>query len=119
MRERHNTKIAVFGGRPGQGIEFKSNVHVTLSILIDENTTSGMAGNQVLEWTDLDSEIKTAGLKKVRVTFNDISELCSERDLIRIPLRRRICEYAACLGYTLLTRSWQISFGRHAVQNSC
>lgn len=69
MRERHNTTIAVFGGRPGQGIEFKSNVHVTLSILIDENTTSGMAGNQVLEWTDLDSEIKTAGLKKVRVTL--------------------------------------------------
>ncbi|KAI9463958.1 hypothetical protein BJY52DRAFT_1184373 [Lactarius psammicola] len=46
MSERHNTTIAVFGGRPGQSIEFK-----------------GMAGNQVLEWTDLDSEIKTAGLK--------------------------------------------------------
>ncbi|KAH8986955.1 hypothetical protein EDB86DRAFT_2211251 [Lactarius hatsudake] len=46
MRERHNTTIAVFGGRPGQSIEFK-----------------GMAGNQVLEWADLDSEIKTAGLK--------------------------------------------------------
>ncbi|KAI0299451.1 hypothetical protein B0F90DRAFT_1810692 [Multifurca ochricompacta] len=46
MKERHNTTIAVFGGRPGQGIEFK-----------------GMAGNQVLEWADLDSEIKTAGLK--------------------------------------------------------
>ena len=26
---------------------------------------AGMAGNQVLEWTDLDSEIKTAGLKNV------------------------------------------------------
>jgi len=25
----------------------------------------GMAGNQVLEWSDLDSEIKTAGLKDV------------------------------------------------------
>ncbi|KAH9053608.1 hypothetical protein EDB87DRAFT_1569255 [Lactarius vividus] len=46
MRERHNTTIAVFGGRPGRGIEFK-----------------GMAGYQVLEWTELDSEIKTAGLK--------------------------------------------------------
>ncbi|KAI9513423.1 hypothetical protein F5148DRAFT_1273072 [Russula earlei] len=46
MKERHNTTIAVFGGRPGQSIEFK-----------------GVAGNQVLEWTDLDSEIKTAGLK--------------------------------------------------------
>lgn len=26
-----------------------------------------MAGEQVLEWTDIDSEIKTAGLKDVRV----------------------------------------------------
>ncbi|KAI0267472.1 hypothetical protein BC834DRAFT_822437 [Gloeopeniophorella convolvens] len=47
MNERHNTTIAVFGGRPGQNIEFKG----------------WMAGNQVLEWTELDSEIKTAGLK--------------------------------------------------------
>ncbi|KAI0050268.1 hypothetical protein FA95DRAFT_1603627 [Auriscalpium vulgare] len=46
MYERHNTTIAVFGGKPGESMEFK-----------------GMAGNQVLEWTDLDSEIKTAGLK--------------------------------------------------------
>ncbi|KAH9996284.1 hypothetical protein BJV77DRAFT_1059470 [Russula vinacea] len=46
MKERHNTTIAVFGGRPGQSIEFK-----------------GMAGNQVLEWSDLDTAIKTAGLK--------------------------------------------------------
>ncbi|KAI0058369.1 hypothetical protein BV25DRAFT_1287154 [Artomyces pyxidatus] len=46
MNERHNTTIAVFGGKPGENVEFK-----------------GMAGNQVLEWTDLDSEIKTAGLK--------------------------------------------------------
>lgn len=27
---------------------------------------TGMAGNQVLEWVDLDTEIKTAGLKDVR-----------------------------------------------------
>ncbi|KAL0946153.1 hypothetical protein HGRIS_012416 [Hohenbuehelia grisea] len=46
MNERHKTKIAVFGGRPGQEIQFK-----------------GMAGNQVLEWADLDTEIKTAGVK--------------------------------------------------------
>ncbi|KAA1478510.1 hypothetical protein DENSPDRAFT_686430 [Dentipellis sp. KUC8613] len=46
MHERHNTTIAVFGGKPGESVEFK-----------------GMAGNQVLEWTDLDTEIKTAGLK--------------------------------------------------------
>ncbi|KAL0578818.1 hypothetical protein V5O48_003186 [Marasmius crinis-equi] len=50
MNERLGTKIAVFGGRPGQNIEFK-----------------GMAGNQVLEWFDLDTEIKTAGLKDVSV----------------------------------------------------
>ncbi|KAH9048887.1 hypothetical protein EDB84DRAFT_1585859 [Lactarius hengduanensis] len=56
MRERHNTTIAVFGGRPGQSIEFK-----------------GMAGNQVLEWTDLDSEIKTAGLKNYLLTLAFLS----------------------------------------------
>lgn len=44
-------KIAVFGGKPGQRIEYK-----------------GMSGNQVLEWADLDTEIKTASLKNVRPT---------------------------------------------------
>lgn len=52
MHERHNTRMAVFGGKPGEPLEYK-----------------GMAGNQVLEWADLDSEIKTAGLKDVRVIF--------------------------------------------------
>ena len=28
-----------------------------------------MAGNQVLEWSDLDTAIKTAGLKNVRGSF--------------------------------------------------
>ncbi|KAF5339039.1 hypothetical protein D9758_014119 [Tetrapyrgos nigripes] len=46
MNERLGTKIAVFGGKPGENVEFK-----------------GMAGNQVLEWSDLDSEIKTARVK--------------------------------------------------------
>jgi hypothetical protein len=46
MFERHQTKIAVFGGNHSQPIQYK-----------------GMAGNQVLEWADLDTEIKTAGLK--------------------------------------------------------
>ncbi|EPQ51893.1 hypothetical protein GLOTRDRAFT_47956 [Gloeophyllum trabeum ATCC 11539] len=46
MFERHGTKIAVFGGKPGEIMEYK-----------------GMAGNQVLEWSDIDTEIKTAGLK--------------------------------------------------------
>ncbi|KAG6816401.1 hypothetical protein H0H87_006313 [Tephrocybe sp. NHM501043] len=49
MNERHGTKIAVFGGKPGENVEFK-----------------GMAGNQVLEWANLDTEIKTANLKNVR-----------------------------------------------------
>ncbi|KAF7319487.1 TSPc domain-containing protein [Mycena chlorophos] len=46
MFERHHTKVAVFGGKPGENVEYK-----------------GMAGNQVLEWTDIDSEIKTANLE--------------------------------------------------------
>jgi len=46
MFERHQTKIAVFGGKPGLQMEYK-----------------GMAGNQVLEWTDLDTEVRTANLK--------------------------------------------------------
>ncbi|TBU42204.1 hypothetical protein BD309DRAFT_201633 [Dichomitus squalens] len=46
MNERHNTTIANFGGKPGSTFQFK-----------------GMAGNQVLEWFDIDSEIKTANLK--------------------------------------------------------
>ncbi|KAI0922547.1 hypothetical protein AcV5_009489 [Taiwanofungus camphoratus] len=46
MYERHNTKIAVFGGKPNETMQYK-----------------GMAGEQVLEWYDIDTEIKTAGLK--------------------------------------------------------
>ncbi|KAF9474386.1 hypothetical protein BDN70DRAFT_884883 [Pholiota conissans] len=46
MFERHRTKIAVFGGKPGEVMEYK-----------------GMAGNQVLEWADLDTEIKSVGLQ--------------------------------------------------------
>ncbi|KDN39431.1 hypothetical protein RSAG8_08837, partial [Rhizoctonia solani AG-8 WAC10335] len=44
--EKLGIKVAVFGGNPGAAMNF-----------------NGMAGNQVLEWADLDSEIKTAGLK--------------------------------------------------------
>ncbi|KAH9988078.1 hypothetical protein BJV74DRAFT_839926 [Russula compacta] len=46
MFERHHVKTATFGGHMDRPIEFK-----------------GMAGSEVLEWPDLDSEIKTAGLK--------------------------------------------------------
>jgi hypothetical protein len=38
-----------------------------------------MAGNQVLEWTDLDTAIKTAGLKNVRGLFNDIRGCYSDK----------------------------------------
>ena len=34
-----------------------------------------MAGNQVLEWADLDTEIKTAGLKDVRVFVSYFKKL--------------------------------------------
>ncbi len=53
MFERHQTKIAIFGGKPGEKVQYK-----------------GMAGNQVLEWADLDSEIKTAGVKSVSSPFS-------------------------------------------------
>ncbi|KAJ7216649.1 hypothetical protein GGX14DRAFT_51621 [Mycena pura] len=46
MFERHQTQTAIFGGKPGEDVQYK-----------------GMAGNQVLEWFDIDSEIKTANLK--------------------------------------------------------
>ncbi|CAE6473945.1 unnamed protein product [Rhizoctonia solani] len=44
--EKLGIKIATFGGNPGAAMNF-----------------NGMAGNQVMEWADLDSEVKTAGLK--------------------------------------------------------
>lgn len=52
MFERHQTKIAVFGGKPGENVQFK-----------------GMAGNQVLEWPDLDAMIKSVGLKDVSASW--------------------------------------------------
>lgn len=57
MYERHNTTVAIFGGKPNETMQFK-----------------GMAGEQVLEWTDIDSEIKTAGLQDV---CGSLSALCS------------------------------------------
>lgn len=46
MKEQHNVKVYVYGGNPTTSqMEYK-----------------GMAGAQVLEWADLDSEIITAGL---------------------------------------------------------
>ncbi|CAE6533511.1 unnamed protein product [Rhizoctonia solani] len=44
--EKLGIKIATFGGNPDAAMNF-----------------NGLAGNQVMEWADLDTEIKTAGLK--------------------------------------------------------
>lgn len=35
-----------------------------------------MAGNQVLEWADLDTEIKTAGLKNVSILMSFLTKKC-------------------------------------------
>ena len=69
MLEQHNTTIAIFGGKPGEDIEFKGNCPVDLENPrnLTDHLFAGMAGNQVLEWADLDTEIKTAGVKDVSV----------------------------------------------------
>ena len=56
MFERHQTKIAIFGGKPGEVMEYK-----------------GMAGNQVLEWSDLDTEIKSVGLDTVSTCIDPMN----------------------------------------------
>jgi hypothetical protein len=61
-----------------------------------------MAGNQVLEWTDFDTAIKTAGLKNVRGSFNDIRGGYSDKEKNRIPWLPLICEYIGCPGYAHL-----------------
>jgi hypothetical protein len=58
MVERHNVTTVIFGGKPGEQMEYK-----------------GMAGNQVLEWFDLDSEVKTAGLKNVSSVWSSTISL--------------------------------------------
>ncbi|KZV96492.1 hypothetical protein EXIGLDRAFT_424620 [Exidia glandulosa HHB12029] len=45
LHEKQNVRMAVFGSKPGGQVEYK-----------------GMAGNQVLEWADLDTEIKSVQL---------------------------------------------------------
>jgi hypothetical protein len=55
------------------------------SLLFDQNETIGMAGNQVLEWTDLDSEIKTAGLKSVSTSFSATPRISPKHRINRIP----------------------------------
>jgi hypothetical protein len=68
MFERHQTKIAVFGGNHSQPIQYKGTSPYTMrEEWVLTFSFAGMAGNQVLEWADLDTEIKTAGLKDVRM----------------------------------------------------
>ena len=77
MFERHNTKVAIFGGKPGEQLQYK-----------------GMAGNQVLEWVDLDDEIKTANVKDVRAflfCFLRESEVHERICCCSRLWRRRIC----------------------------
>ena len=72
MFERHQTKIAVFGGNASRPIQYKgTSFSTTLRVRrVLTFAFAGVAGNQVLEWTDLDTGIKTAGLK-------DVKEKCS------------------------------------------
>ena len=72
MYEHYDTKIASIGGGTGH-LEYK-----------------GMAGNQVLEWADLASEIKTADLENVRI----LTTLANEGVGLTMPRthsRHRIC----------------------------
>jgi hypothetical protein len=55
MYEHYKVKIATFGGKPGEPMEYK-----------------GMAGNQVLEFADLKSEIKTARLNNSTLAPPDL-----------------------------------------------
>ena len=66
MVERLGTTVAVFGGKPGENVEYKG-MRTSIGLPINCRCAAfiGMAGNQVLEWADLDTEIKTANLKNV------------------------------------------------------
>jgi hypothetical protein len=55
MYEHYKVKVATFGGKPGEPMEDK-----------------GMAGNQVLDFADLKSEIKTARLNNSTLSPPDL-----------------------------------------------
>ena len=74
MFERHQTKVAIFGGKPGELLQYK-----------------GMAGNQVLEWVDLDDEIKTADVKDVRAGCCVMDTVLTRGYRSRTPWRPRTC----------------------------
>ena len=94
MFERHNTKTAIFGGKPGEPMQYKGlssrNSYAAHSTELRVEH-SGMAGNQVLDWVDLDTEIKTANLKNVSVVFWFESRAQYPSFVYRIRWRRLTC----------------------------
>jgi hypothetical protein len=67
MYELHNTKMVTFGANLNKSMEYKGTSFAGIWRRLWELifVLAGCAGNQVLEWVDLDGEIKTAGLKDV------------------------------------------------------
>jgi hypothetical protein len=92
MYELHGTKIATFGGHKDQPMEYKGKPTVGIWRGLWELifVLAGMAGNQVLEWKDLDSELKTAGLKDVS-GVSQLSTRCFADRLTRILLPLLTC----------------------------
>ena len=79
MRERHNTTIAVFGGKPGENVEYKGrwmfHTYTVFRSSFENLRFLGMAGNQVIQWRDIDTEIKSANLKDVSPINNTSSSI--------------------------------------------
>ena len=73
MYEHYQTKMVVFGGNQSRPIEYKGALPSCdiggRRMLVLTGLFAGMAGMQVLEWVDFDSQIKTAGLKNVKETY--------------------------------------------------
>lgn len=73
MYEHYQTKMVIFGGNQSQPIEYKGTSPAcdvgVRGMLILTALFAGMAGMQVLEWVDFDSQIKTAGLKNVSESY--------------------------------------------------
>ncbi|KAI9463968.1 hypothetical protein BJY52DRAFT_1401032 [Lactarius psammicola] len=63
MFERHQTKIAVFGGNPSQPIQYKGMSRYYWESGCSRSVSQVLPGARCFEWADLDTEIKTAGLK--------------------------------------------------------
>jgi hypothetical protein len=91
-----------FGGHLDQSMEFKGTTFAKIWRGLWELifVLAGMAGNQVFEWSDLDSEIKTAGLKDV----SGASCLSQRGALLIVPYRillpLRTCTRYVCYGIT-------------------